>query len=734
MVNPMDVYGRVVGRLRSRRAVPDALGAGDLSGLTLIEAMARMTVRAGAPMDVAGLSAALPLAGGDLDPRLAPLSLARAGIDARWVQRQARVLSASELPAIVGLADGRYVLALGMPSAAHLMVEDGAGERLLKLDEFASAMSGELLLVGHVDPANGSAASDERERIRANPKLWLIACFLTERRNMVQLLGAAILLNLCAFTIPLYMRAVYDRVVPNLAIETMWALSFGMICVLVFECLFKQIRSTFLDAISLRIGQAIQHRAMTAVLQARLDQSNWTVGSMMTALRDIESMAMLVPQAIVTFCIDIPFFFAFLALIALMGGWVALVPLVGALAMIVAGGVSAYALKFGSHRSSQLVQARNNLVADVVASLHTIKSNQAEGRFIRRWDILSDHIGVNGRATRHWSEVPAVASGFIIQAVTVGIVVISVYEIRAGIITAGALIACNMLAGRAMGPISAAITVISKGYQSLTQFGALAKLLALEPEAEVSDAALQGRQFDGGLVFQDVGYRYPDTQAAVLRDIGIAIRPGEKIGIIGVAGSGKSTLLKLMGGLILPDSGRVLFDGHAVEQFSAAQLRRNIAFATQEAVLFDDSIYENIVLGNPDPDPQLLERAVRTAGVDGFAARSKEGLSRRVGPGGCRLSGGQRQAVVLARAFLRDPRILLLDEPTASMDVDGEQAVIRGLESFARDRTLIIATHRFAVLGLVDRVIWMEDGRIMSDKPRAEMLVHLQQRQAARAA
>ncbi|WP_343525502.1 ATP-binding cassette domain-containing protein [Sphingomonas sp.] len=719
-----------------RRRQVNARGSeiGGFSGLRLVEALVKVAEIAGISTDAESLTASLPTGGGDLDVRFAPFACARIDLDAKWAQRTVASLTEPHLPAVLRLIDGSFLIASAVPVGGALTIIDRSGERPVLIEEIAAAAAGPVLMIGHVDAANGSLASDQRERICANPRLWLLSSFLSERRNFLQLLMAALFLNMCAFAIPLYMRSIYDRVVPNLAVDTLWALSFGALIVLVFECVFKQVRSVFVDAIGLRVGQAIQHRAMSAVLQARIDQSNWTVGSLMTALRDIESMAMLAPQAATTFCVEIPFFFAFLALIGLIGGWVMVVPLFGAVAMILIGAASAYGLKFGSRRSSKLLQARNNLVADVVGSLHTIKSNQAEGRFLRRWDILSDHVGMNGKATRHWSEIPAVASAFIVQAVTIGIVIISIYQIRAGAMTAGALIACNMLAGRAMGPVSSAIAVVSKGYQSLTQFGALANLLALEPEVETSDAAVRARPFVGRMAFQNVGYSYPDTSVPMLRDIDLDIRPGEKIGVIGLAGSGKSTLLKLMGGLISPSSGTALVDGHAVEQYAAAHLRENIAFATQEAALFDDTIYENIVLGRTDPDPALLERAINTSGVHQFIVQSKEGLSRRVGIGGCRLSGGQRQAVVLARAFMRDPRILLLDEPTASMDIDGEQAVIRGLREFGKDRTLIIATHRFAVLDLVDRVLWMENGRIMADQPRDQLLAHLRQRQATRAA
>lgn len=720
--------------LGTARAHPATEQGAAFDGIGALETAQNLARHAGKSTDSNQLTAAMPLVDGDIDPRMLPFVLARIDIDASWVRRRVTQMTHADFPAVIRLNTGKLIVVTGAPIDTVLTIRDAGGERAAFIDEVERAASGDVLLVGNVDPANGSLANDERERIRANPRLWLLACFVAEKRHFLHLLGAAVLLNLCAFAIPLYMRAVYDRVVPNLAIETMWALSIGAMMVLVFEAMFKQIRSTFFNAIGLKIGQAIQNRAMTAILQARLDQANWTVGSMMTALRDIETMAMLVPQAVVTFAIDIPFFVLFMALIALMGGWVILAPLAGVIAMICVGLISAQGLKFSSQRNSKLLQSRNNLVAEIVGSLHSIKSNQAEGRFQRRWDVLSDHVGVNGRASGGWSELPAFASAFVIQAVTVGMVIISIFEIRAGMMTAGALIACNMLAGRAMGPISAAISVISKGYQSLSQFRALADLLGLEPEMDRSDHAVQSLPFRGHIVLRKVGYVYPETSLPVLHDVDLEVRPGEKIGIIGVAGSGKSTLLKILGGLISQSTGEILVDGHAAAQYSAAQLRQHIAFATQEASLFDDSVYENIVLGDRDIDTALLNKAVATAGVDRFIVRSQEGLGRKVGPAGCRLSGGQRQAVVLARAFMRDPEILLLDEPTAAMDVEAEQAVIRGLKGSWNDRTLIIATHRFAVLELVDRVLWMEDGKIISDAPLDVMMRNLKQRTTARAA
>jgi ATP-binding cassette subfamily C protein LapB len=269
------------------------------------------------------------------------------------------------------------------------------------------------------------------------------------------------------------------------------ALSIGVAIVLVFEFVLKHVRSSFIDAVGVRVGQLVQHRAMTSFLHARIKRPDNNVGMLMTALRDIEAVTLLVPQAVVTFVIDVPFFFAYLALIVMIGGWTVAGPIIGAGAMALVGIVTSYALKLSSAKSTKLMQARSNLVVDVAEGIATIKANQAEGRFLRQWDIVSDHIGVGAQTSRKWAELPGSMSGFIVQFVTVMVVIIGVFQIKAGVMTSGAMIAITMLTGRAMVPVSNAIGVVSKAYQSMAQLAGLAQILAarLDPHTQPRIAA-----------------------------------------------------------------------------------------------------------------------------------------------------------------------------------------------------------------------------------------------------
>lgn len=731
----MQRLGKIIAR-NTLKTRGDGANAWDgiVDPLGMIAALEAMSRRCGKPVERDLLTAALPVGDGDIDPRFAPIALARAGLEAHWEKESLGRLSDSDLPMLAPLMDGGAVIIIGLPDRYTLTILDVTGEKQLPRDVLAQIITGELLTCGHVDPENGLGFDEERDFVRRNPRLWALGVFLSERKRLVQLLVAAVFMNICALGIPLYMRAIYDRVVPNLAMDSLWALSAGIIMVLLFEFVFKHVRGSYVDAVGVRVGQAIQNRAMTSFLHGKLGKRDTNVGTLMTALRDVEGLALLVPQMMVTFIVDVPFFFAYVLVIGLIGGFTATGPLIGAAALVCVGCIAAYAMKLASKRATKLMQARNNLVVDVTEGLTTIKANQAEGRFMRQWDIVSDHIGMSTRTGRKWNDLPASMSGLLVQMVTVMVIVIGVFQIKAGAMTVGALIAVTMLAGRAMVPVTAAISMISKGYQSLSQFAGLANLLSMEPERDISDPSIKRKAIKGDIRLKGVDFTYSEASEASLRDISLSIKPGEKIALIGRSGSGKSTLLQILSGMISPEQGAISIDGHAMDQYASAHLRQSIIYSGQDAVLFDSSIWDNIMLGMEEPDPQAVELAIKASGLDRFVDRSVDGYGRKVGPRGAALSGGQRQSVVIARALVRNPEVLLLDEPTASMDINSEQSVIAGLRAAAVGKTLIVATHRMALLDLVDRIIWLDDGKIVADKPRLEILQMMRAQQQARAA
>lgn len=715
------------GRLFRSRPVPTQTGGEaqpTITPLPMLAALEALAAARGIEHDPAALSAALPMAQETLAAKLAPLALARIGLEAHWHPIGQRAPEPADLPLVAPIASGGAVLIVRC-AADQVVVLDAAGEQLVPFAALRPLLAGEALHTGPIDPVNGASDAHERELIRRNPKMWLLGAYLAERRPLGQMLLASALLNLCALAIPLYMRAIYDRVVPNLAIESLWALSIGVVLVLVFELLLKKIKARFVDAVATRVGQAVQHRAAVAVLRARAPTAGMGFGAMLTGLRDLEQLSLLVPNAIATFCVDLPFVVLLFTLIAAIGGFTVIGPVIGALGLILFGMVSNYALKLASRRASKLLQARSDLTAELTSGWTTIKANHAEGLFEGRWDVISDHLAIGNKQVRHWSELPASAAGLLVQLVTVMVVVIGVLQIKAGLMTTGALIAVVLLTGRAMVPVAATVSMFARAYQSLAQFQALAGLLQTEPERDVSDPAVSLAPVRGALAVAGLSHTFKGSGAPSLSGLSFQISEGERVALIGKSGSGKSTLLQLLAGLIPAEEGLITLDGHALDRFAIPQLRRNVIYSAQDAMIFEGTVWHNILLGMAEPDAALVERAIRCSGLDGFIARTAEGYMRQVGPRGSALSGGQRQSLLLARALVRDPKVLLLDEPTASLDVASEQAVIAGLAEATRGKTLIVATHRLALLEIVDRVIWLENGRVVADRPTAEVLAQL---------
>ncbi len=696
----------------------------DTARRPLVDVLEQLAGRFDTVVSRDGLLAALPRIGADLDPRAAPIALARFGLQGSWRSATLKELEAGDFPVCLELNNGGFALLLGFDPSSGFSVESEDGETVrVAAHGLALACTGRVLTLGSADPVNGAVDADDRREIMKGPRRWILMRFLSDRRILSQLLIAGLLLNLCSLAMPLFQRAIYDRVIPNLAIESMWTLCIGIMIALGFEFALKQVRADFIEAQGLRVSQQVQTRVMAAITGAKCDRSPKNTGAVLVALRDIESMALIAPAAIVTFFIDVPFFFVFLFLVWMIAGPVALPVLGGALLILVIGAGSMKAVASASGRGVQLMRTRSNLVVDIIDGLSTIKANQAEGKFNRQWSLLSDHIGMNGHETRRWTDAASAATAWTVQGVTVASIAIGVLLVQAGDLTIGALIASSLLASRAMGPISAAIGIISRAHQSLSQFKTVAELLSLEPERHDPQSAVTVEPRAGAYDLRAVSFTYPDSVEPALNQISLTIRRGERIGLIGRSGSGKSTLLELLSGLIEPSQGRVLVDGHNMTHFRVDALRSRIAYAAQDATLFDTTLRENLMLGLSQIDAQALELAVRLTGVDVIAQALPDGFSTKLGQRGGRLSGGQRQAVVLARTLARPSDALLLDEPTAAMDAATEQRLIQALEPLSRDgRTFIVASHRMDVLRLVDRVIWLDAGRIVADKPRDEVL------------
>lgn len=374
---------------------------------------------------------------------------------------------------------------------------------------------------------------------------------------------------------------------------------------------------------------------------------------------------------------------------------------------------------------------KNALLVEMVNGLETIKACQAESRMQRLWEAV---VGLSAKSTaesRRYSSLAVTASTLVTHMVTVSMIIWGVYRISEGLMTMGALIGCNILVGRAMAPLMQLASLLTRLQNSRVALQALDLLMELPSENQSESSCMDFGELQPSFTVENVSFAYPNSMRLALEDVSLRINPGDRIGIIGAMGSGKSTLAKLLTGFYQPQKGSIKFGDVDLRQLPTTELRGRIGVLPQDVVLFYGSIRENIVLGDPTINDHLVFRAAALAGVTDFVRNNPAGFAAQVGEQGKALSGGQRQAVALARALVRDPEVLILDEPTSNMDTDSEQRLQQRLAAVSQGRTLILVTHRLSMLRMVNKLAVMENGRLRMFGPRDAILKRLRDNAAA---
>jgi ATP-binding cassette subfamily C protein LapB len=692
------------------------LFAARLRGCSLAEIDLSRRFRSGMPLSRESLAAAADELGFVVD----------------FVPRPLDALDESDFPCLLLADDGTALLATGRRNDAVLLAETDDGVRPARLASLAGRYSGLLLRFSpHLegsDPSGRSAGAGTAGATAAerSPAQQILDHVLTQQRPLLmQLVLATALSNSLAIVLPLFIMSVYDRVVPHFAMETLWALALGVMVSFAVDLGLRTSRATLLEALAVNAGNGMQVRLYSRLLQLKLAATPRLAGSLAAALQEFDSLARLVPQALLAVAVDLPFFLLMLALLYYIGGAMVLAPLAG-LAVVAAANFAAYVRSRDDNAlSSRIYQQRANQLIESLSAIETVKALAAEPQLAQRWEALTDHAAFLGFNARHEVQLAGNIALIAVQASIVMALVIGVYEVQAGTASVGALAAATLLVGRTMAPVGNLVALLVRGLHLMRTTEAIGAIGRAPVEAAGDRGRAPGRGFTGAIALRNVGFGYGDGAAKVLRDLSLAIEPGERVGLIGRIGCGKSTLLKLLPRYYEPTQGSLLIDGHDIRQFDPAQLRRHVALMPQEAVLFDMSLRDNIVFGQGAVAASAFEQVVSISGVRDFASLHPEGYGMPVGPRGERLSGGERASVVLARTLLRDPTLLLLDEPTANMDNELERRVVARLEEWLGERTLILATHRAPLLALVDRVIWLNGGQVVADGPRDEVLQRL---------
>ena len=687
------------------------------------------------PVSMAALTAGLPVEPGSAGPELFTLKnakglfsrvAARAGFSSRLIHRPLAEFGSLLLPCILILRDGRSCILEAVDRQAGMAriilpeLDDGVDE--LPLEQLEAEYLGYAFLLKRLHATN----SRQQEIVARKSGHWLWGTLWRSREFYSSVLLASLLINLFVLATPLFTMNVYDRVVPNHALDTLWVLVIGVGLVFVFDVTLKFIRSWFIELAGKKGDIIMSSLLFEHTLNLRMDQWPKAVGSFANRLQQFESIRNFITASTLVTLIDLPFVLLFLAVIAYIGGPLVLVPITTITLLVI---YSLLIVKPLSRLIEATYEANANKHALLVESLHsigTIKTLGIANHTQWEWEEASGDIAEKSMRSRMLSGSITVVSQLLVQLTTIGIVVVGVYLLAEQALSLGGLIAAVILGSRAIAPIGQLAALISNYQQTRTAFESLQELMDKQVERQEGREFVRPPAFSGQVQFNKVNFSYPESPRAALNQISIEIRPGEKVGIIGRLGSGKSSIVRLLAGLYQPDSGDVRVDGLDLRQIDPAELRRAIAWLSQDIELFRGTIRDNILLKSPHASDAAMLAAARLGGVDLFINRLPMGYDTPVGEGGRALSGGQRQCIALARSLLLESDLIVLDEPSNSMDSTTEQAVRLRLQEYLEDRTLLLITHKASMLELVDRLIVIDDGRVLLDGHKDKVLKQLQ--------
>ena len=685
------------------------------SGLDpLREGLVLLASELGRTTSVAQLGDGLPLDQGVLPLDQVTKAMRRAGLSARTVHLTVRQIPAALLPALLIFKDGstRVLVRCTETTASLLSPETGGGCHEQSLSALEADHGGTVILARPVYEGDERAEGYGRQKSRH----WLKGTLAGAWPAFAEVGLASVFANLLAVATSLFAMQVYDRVVPTSNFNTLWVLVVGVVLAVGAEFLLRLLRAHLLDVTSKGLDQILSARLFEQVMGIRLSAKPASTGAFSSQVREFETVREFFTASSVAAISDAPFILIFIGVIALLGGPVALAPALAVVLMLVPALLLQGSMARLSRDNLREGAVKQGLLLETVDNLEAVKAARAEGRNLRLWTLLSDQLTESGIRSRALSTLLTYSAAAAQQLAYVGAVVIGVYQIAAGHMTVGALVACSLLISRAIAPTAQFTNILGRWQHVKVALEGLDQLMKAPVERPHERQFTRLPEVKGTYRLTGVEVR-PNPDARPIVSIpNLTIAAGEKLALIGGNGAGKSSLLRLLSGLGDAASGEVMLDGINLPQIEPSDRRAAVAYLPQDAALFHGTLRENLSLdGGRHSDADLLA-ALDAVGLGDFVRAHPRGLDL-VLSGNRSVSGGQRQAIALCRIILQDPRIVLMDEPTAAYDQVNERRVIAFMKGWLGTRTLIVATHRKAVLDLADRALTLSDGRIVGDTP-----------------
>lgn len=635
-------------------------------------------------------------------------------------------ISSLVLPCLLLLERNRTCVLLGLEGdkARVIMPEHGQEECLVDAAQLETEYTGNAVF--------GSVAAKADRQLRpmeqAEERRWFWDVVQHFGPLYRQVAFVSVITNLLVLIGPLFVMNVYDRVVPNVALETLWVLGLGAVLGYGFELALRSLRSFFTERASRNIDTIVTTRIMRHILGMKMQDKPASSGALMNHLREFDALREFCSATTLLTFADMPFVFFFLGIVAFIGGNIVLVPIVAVIILLVIVWSMQKTAQRNARVQHQGTVEKSAHMVEMVTGLEAIKMASAENRMLQIWEKIVGHCAQMNEEGKHINSRAVNGSLFCTHMVSVALIIWGVYLIGDNKLTVGGLIACNILTGRVMASVVQVASLMTRYQQVRISMRTLNKFMDL-PQERVREAAnVDFGEVDHSLEFTQASFTYEGMPLPALRDLSFIIPAGRHLGIMGAMGSGKSTLSKLMVGLYEPTEGTVRFGGVDLRQLDVVELRTRIGYMPQDPMLFHGTVRDNIALGAPNVPDQLVLRAAWLAGVTDFVKLHPAGFGMQVGERGMNLSGGQRQAVSLARALLHDPDIIILDEPTSNMDGITEMYIKQRLTSVLKGKTLIINMHRTSLLTLVESLMVLREGRIMAYGPRDAVLKRMQEK------
>jgi ATP-binding cassette subfamily C protein LapB len=695
-----------------------------LSSDPLLDSLVLITEHYGNPCSPEALAAGLPLTGANLTPELLPQAASRAGLSAKLVRKGLNELPSMLLPCILMLKDKKALVLQELDiekNIATVSLPETGGEEQLTIEGLESSFVGYLFLIKQ--QYRGDRNFDVH--LNSSKEHWLWQKIKNTSSIYRDVIIASVMINVFALVSPLFVMNIYDKVIPNLAFESLWVLAIGAGVAYIFDFILKQLRGYLIDVAGKKIDIEVSSKLFAKVIGIPLEKRSPSVGGMAKQLSEFDSVREFLSSATISALVDLPFAVLFMFCIWLVAGDLVMFPIIASILIIGYTLLNQSKLRKAIEESNKFSGLRHGHLIECLSALESIKANGAEGVVQRAWQQMVGHTSTWLLKSKMITNSVLNFASFIVQISVVAVVVLGVYRVSENLISMGGIIAAVMLTGRAISPIAKLAGLMTRSNQTLSALKQLDTLMEQEGEFEDKAHLVSRTKLSGNINAENISFKYPDAESDSLQPMSVKINQGERIAIVGHNGSGKTTLAKLLLGLYQPSKGSIQFDGLNHRQIHPSDLRKNIGYLPQDIVLFHGTIRDNILFGTRQVTEYQLIRAVQLSGVSAFTDHNSQGLDQQVGESGNALSRGQRQSIVLARAILNSPQILLLDEPTASLDARAEKKFIEAINATAKDRTMLLITHKMDLLKLVDRILVLDKGKLIIDGPKDKVLAQL---------